>query len=300
MLPIGNVKNIACQDYFICILMKILLKFDVFITVASAGLFPILPKSLINRCMDIDFLKMHGAGNDFVVLDSRTQPLGLTPETLQRIADRRVGIGCDQILVLENGQDVFMRIYNADGSEAEACGNGTRCVAWWLSKQLGHEQLTVQTVAGDLSCSITGTNQVQVDMGKAELIAENKDPIEVKLGNPHKVFFVADCETVDWQDLCKQAGNDANVSAAQIINSDSINLRVWERGAGLTQACGSGACATVVAAHSRKLVSSKCQVLQPGGSLEIAVDDSDTIQMTGPVALSYKGTFNLNTLMYEK
>ncbi len=248
--------------------------------------------------MDIDFLKMHGLGNDFVVLDGRLQSFELTEGNLQWIANRRVGIGCDQILVLEDGQDVFMRIYNADGSEAEACGNGTRCVAWWLARALGKNSVNVQTVAGDLSCIVVGANQVQVEMGIAEVTSSDAtDTMDVNIGNPHKVFFVGDIDQVNWQSLMAQAGNDVNVGAAQIINQNQIALRVWERGAGLTLACGSGACAAFAAASAQQRVESSCRVMQPGGALDISQDEAGIIKMTGPVGLSYKGSLNTNSLM---
>ncbi|MEN8236036.1 MAG: diaminopimelate epimerase [Pseudomonadota bacterium] len=248
--------------------------------------------------MDIDFLKMHGLGNDFVVLDCRTQPLELTQQALQKIANRRTGVGCDQILVLENGKDAFLRIYNANGGEAEACGNGTRCVAWWLGKQLGRDQLTLQTIAGDLSCHITKSDHVQVEMGQVEVLSsESPGSIDVKLGNPHKIYFVSDCNQVNWQELRDQAGKAVNIGVVQIVHPKLIHLKVWERGVGFTQACGSGACAAVAAARVQKLVDAECQVQQPGGLLEVEVDESGMVKMTGPAVLSYQGVFNLNALV---
>ncbi len=264
------------------------------------------------------FLKMHGAGNDFVVLDARSRPWEIDGEAARRIADRRTGIGCDQLIVVgparQPGTDAFMSIFNPDGSEVSACGNATRCVAWMLMGEADTGHVTIETRAGLLSAQAAGPDRVTVDMGPARLewdqipLAEAmdtlhlpvsagrlSDPVGVGMGNPHAVFFVLDAEAVPLSDLGPQLEHHAlfpercNIEAAQVLDDGRIRMRVWERGAGITLACGTGACATLVAAARRGLTGRKADILLDGGVLSIEWLDNNHVMMTGPVALAYSG-----------
>ena len=228
----------------------------------------------------IDFIKMHGLGNDFVVIDDRDGRLALGPAEARAIGNRRTGIGFDQLLILETptsaDADVFMRIRNPDGSEAQACGNGTRCVASRVMDELGRDRITVETVAGLLASSRTSDGRVTVDMGLAGLDWQQipvsrqvdtlhmeigvdglADPVGVNMGNPHAVFFVDDVAAIDLSTVGPKLEHDelfperANIEIVQVIGPDRLRMRVWERAAGITEACGSGACAVGVAAHRR-------------------------------------------------
>ncbi|MDE3061195.1 MAG: diaminopimelate epimerase [Pseudomonadota bacterium] len=267
--------------------------------------------------MPLPFLKMHGAGNDFVIFDARTRPVALAPSRLQEIAARRTGIGCDQVIVMEQSQnaDVFMRIYNADGGEVFSCGNATRCVGWLIMRESGRDACAIETKAGILQCRRAGQDRIRVDMGKPRLewgevplshpadtnhldiaVEGLKDPAAVSMGNPHMVFAVSDVSAAPVAVLGPTLEHHllfperANVSFAQVVNDKEIRLRVWERGAGETLACGTAACATLVALHRRGLVANKASVHLPGGVLEIEWDKiSGHVWMTGPVALSFQG-----------
>jgi diaminopimelate epimerase len=272
--------------------------------------------------MKIPFIKMHGAGNDFVVLDGRAYPLGLTPDRVRRLADRRLGVGCDQLLSLEpgaEGAEVFMRIHNPDGSEAGACGNGTRCVAMLVAQDLGRTAVTIRTVAGDLPATILPDGRVTVDLGPPRLgwaavplavaldtlnlpLTENGvgDPAACSMGNPHATFFVPDLEAIDITRLGPRFETDvlfpdrANIGFAQILSPARIRLRVWERGAGLTLACGSGACATLVNAVRRGLTGRRVEMLLDGGTLTMEWREADGhVLMTGPAETSFSGTIDI-------
>ncbi|MBB2174319.1 diaminopimelate epimerase [Gluconacetobacter johannae] len=270
--------------------------------------------------MMIPFYKMHGLGNDFVVMDERTERFGLTPARIAALSDRHRGIGCDQFVVLrpacQAGADVFVRFFNADGSESGACGNASRCVADLLRQQGGGASPVLQTQAGLLSARIDAPGEVTVDMGPPALgwrdvplareidtlhLPIDGDPAAASMGNPHVTFFMADQPDLDP----RAAGpalerhplfpERANVGFARILSRASLRLRVWERGSGLTLACGSGACATVVNAVRRGLVDRTCRVDMDGGSLTItwrAADDH--VLMTGPAATSFVGTVDLD------
>ena len=268
--------------------------------------------------MTVSFLKMHGLGNDFVVLDARARPIDLPAERISAIADRRLGVGCDQLIVLEppteRDADVFMRIYNPDGGEAGACGNATRCVASVLMAERDTGQVTVQTVSGLLESEKVGDGIIAVDMGPAKLDWRDipvagacdtnhlpvgagplQDPVGTSMGNPHATFFVDDLAGIPLADLGPKLEHDpffperANIGVAQIVSRDRLKLRVWERGAGLTLACGSGACAAVVAASRRGLVDRKADVLLAHGSLGIEWLRDGHVMMTGGIALAFKG-----------
>jgi diaminopimelate epimerase len=264
--------------------------------------------------MRIPFIKMHGLGNDFVVLDGRDGKLPpLEAQAARAIADRHTGIGCDQVIVLEPSEiaDFRMRIRNADGGEVEACGNATRAVA-----MLHGEPVEIETVAGVLSAR-PEDGGVAVDMGEPEFgweeipLSDAMDtldmpvgwdelerPTAVNIGNPHVVFFVPDCDKIELEHLGPAIETDPlfperiNVNVATIEAPDAIRLRVWERGAGLTRACGTGACATAVAAMRRKLVGREVVVSLPGGQLLISWGEDGRVTMTGPASESFRGSFD--------
>jgi diaminopimelate epimerase len=266
--------------------------------------------------MSMTFRKMHGLGNDFAILDVRD---GGAPDkaAIRALADRRRGVGCDQVLTIgrpgKAGADLFMRIYNPDGSEAGACGNGTRCVARLFMDMEKKSSCVVETKAGLLACNDAGGN-VRVDMGKPGLgwkdipLAEERDtlhlgimdgplpdPAAVSMGNPHTVFFVENVETFDVATLGPQVERHVlfpertNVEFAQVLNPEKIRVRVWERGTGITQACGSGACATIVAAARRGLSGRKAEIVLDGGSLQLEWRDDDHVLMTGPAVYVFEG-----------
>ncbi|MFM2044477.1 MAG: diaminopimelate epimerase [Pseudomonadota bacterium] len=264
------------------------------------------------------FLKMHGLGNDFVVLDARLDGFTVTPGQARAIADRRRGVGFDQLVLLEPprspGADVFMRILNPDGSEAGACGNATRCVVSLVAGEVGRGDLVVETVSGLLPSRAHADGTVTVDMGPARLdwasipLAREVDTLHVPLaggplrdaccvsmGNPHAVFFVPDVAAVDLPSLGPGLEHDpifparCNIEIAQVLAPDLIRMRVWERGAGITLACGSGACAVLVAAARRGLTGRAATVRLDGGDLHIAWRDDGHVLMTGPVATSFTG-----------
>jgi diaminopimelate epimerase len=279
---------------------------------------------------NLPFLKMHGLGNDFVVLDARTAALDLTPERRRTIADRRLGVGCDQLIVLEppteREADVFMRIYNPDGGEAGACGNATRCVASVVMDERKTDQVTVQTIAGLLESQKTGVGSnglpvISVDMGPARLdwreipvreacdtnhmpigVGPLQDPVGTNMGNPHATFFVDDAAAIPLGELGPKLEHDrffperANIGVAQLMGESRLRLRVWERGAGITLACGSGACAAVVAASRRGLVPRKADVVLEGGTLTIEWLRDDHVLMTGGIAVAFKGELDRSLL----
>jgi diaminopimelate epimerase len=267
--------------------------------------------------MSVAFRKMHGLGNDFIVIDARAAPVAMSAARAAALANRKTGIGCDQLIVLEPSDqaDVRMRIFNADGSEVEACGNASRAVGLLLSGARRIETL------GGVIASTAGEHGVCVDMGPARFgwdqipLAYAMDtlampvgwegletPAAVNVGNPHVVFFVPDADAVDLARLGPVIETDplfpekVNVGVASVLGPSHIRLRVWERGVGLTRACGTGACAAAVLAMRRRLVTGSARepvrVDLPGGPLEIAWEAGGTILMTGPAAFSFAGTFD--------
>jgi diaminopimelate epimerase len=265
----------------------------------------------------LSFRKMHGLGNDFVVLDGRAAPLGLTSAQIVALADRRRGIGCDQLIILEPpppGADVFMRIHNPDGSEAGACGNATRCIASLVAAETGKAQVVVRTISGDLPSEAMPGGMWQVDMGPARLGWQDvplarevdtlhlplacgpvADPAACSMGNPHATFFVPDLDALPVKEIGPRLENApifpdrANIGFVQVISQDHLRLVVWERGAGLTLACGSGACATIVNAHRRGLTGRTAQISMPGGDLLMEWRADGHVLMTGPVATAFIG-----------
>jgi diaminopimelate epimerase len=269
------------------------------------------------------FVKMHGCGNDFVVLDERAAPLGITPARAAALADRRRGIGCDQLIIIEpapegSNADAFMRIRNPDGAEAGACGNATRCVVEKLAKETGRRHQVIRTVAGNLPADLLDDGRVTVDMGPAGLnwtdvplarrmdtlhldlaLGTVADPAACSMGNPHATFFVDDVGALPIDTLGPALEHDplfpdrANIGFVEVLGPERLRLRVWERGAGLTLACGSGACAALVNAHRRGLVARRATVVVDGGELEIEWRADGHALMTGPVATAFSGSVDL-------
>ncbi len=258
------------------------------------------------------FHKMNGLGNDFVMIDARENPVRMTPQKARAIADRKTGIGCDQLIIIEASAtaDCKMTIFNADGGIVESCGNASRC----LVSLLGHD-CRIETAGGIIAGKLTD-NGVTVDMGlprfewqdiplafamdtaQMPLSWDNlHEPAAINVGNPHVVFFVSDIAAVDLATLGPIIEHDAafpqrvNVNVAS-VGSNGINLQVWERGVGLTRACGTGACATAVAAIRQKRVQSPVAVHLPGGTLSIAWQQGGPVIMTGPTSYVYRGEVN--------
>ena len=245
--------------------------------------------------MRVPFIKMHGLGNDFVVLDARVETLpGMTERAARAIADRREGIGCDQVIVLlpSDRSDFRMQIFNSDGGEVEACGNASRAVALLHGSAAKVGQPRFDWEAIPLAYAMD-TNTMPVGWGDGAL----EGPMAVNVGNPHAIFFVEDADAIDLAVLGPEIETDSlfpervNVNVAHIAGENHLTLHVWERGAGLTRACGTGACATAVAAISKGLVQSPVRVTLPGGDLEIAWERGGSIRMTGPAEEAFRGTF---------
>lgn len=277
----------------------------------------------------IPFRKMNGLGNDFVVLDARRKAIGVGPDDARRISDRAKGPGCDQVIVLEPSKkaDLFMRIFNADGSEVEACGNATRCIALLVAEESGRPDVTVETRAGLLKAQVESADSVVIDMGQprfawediplAEPFADTTrielqmgpidepilySPSVVNVGNPHAIFWVDDIEAYDLGRFGPLLENHplfperANISLAHVTARDALTLRTWERGAGLTKACGTAACAAVVAAARKGLTDRQVTVTLPGGNLFIDWNANGHILMRGPAELEFEGTLPPETL----
>lgn len=278
---------------------------------------------------DHPFHKMNGAGNEFVVLDLRTSGAKMSAAAAEFIADPKTGPGCDQVITIENkkGADTpFMGVWNADGSQVESCGNAARCVGWLLMEETGTDKIALGTGGGDINAWRVSTDRIAVDMGEPKLrwrqipLAEQCDdtryvdvklgpidkpvlwgPSAVNMGNPHCIFFVDDVEAqaidrfgpmVEHHPLFPER---VNVSVAQVTSKHAIRLRVWERGVGVTKACGTAACAALVAANRRRLTARKAVVTLDGGDLAIEWRDDNHVIMTGPFELEGEGTLPANT-----
>lgn len=269
------------------------------------------------------FLKMHGLRNHFVIVDARTEPFRPGEKEIARICDSRAGIGADQLVVIERPTGAaakrqaaaFARFWNTDGREVEACGNATRCVAWLLCEETGRDEVVIETRAGVLACRRVAPWCMRSEMGRVSMdwrevpLAEQrdtchldrewgplKDPAALSVGNPHLVFFVDDAAAVDLERLAPGIQADplfprqVNVGVAQMLSAGSLKLRVYERGAGLTMACGSGACAAAFAALARGLTESRrLSVELPGGSLDVEILPDGSAAITGEVAFSFSG-----------
>ena len=269
------------------------------------------------------FIKMHGLRNDFIIVDGRQQPFKPSAEEIVRICDRREGVGGDELLIIDPPRAesavaeacAFVRIYNPDGRQVEACGNATRCVGWLFLHESKCEKVVIETIGGLLGCRLAGQKQVAVEMGKLRTDWQDiplahemdtlhlgigagplQDPVGMNIGNPHAVFFVDDLNAVDLTIYGPQLQKhslfpaEANIGAAQLIDSKTLKLTVWERPGALTTACGTGACVAVGAAHRRGLTDAKrMTVIMPAGSVEIELKDDGSVVMTGPVEVSYTG-----------
>lgn len=270
----------------------------------------------------IPFQKMHGTGNDFVVIDVRKHSLKIDEALAKHLADRRLGIGCDQLVVIDNSKnaDAYMHIYNCDGSKISTCGNASRCVGDILLRELKKSDVAIETGAGIVKAKRIGDADVQVDMGAPKWdwqqipLSESRntlhlgleegglmDPVAVNMGNPHAVFFVRDTNFVRMAEWGKKLEVNplfperANISAVQVMGENRLRMKVWERGTGETLACGSAACAAVVAGVRRELCARKVSVELPGGTLQIEwVAEEGTngrVLMTGPVAYVFSGEY---------
>lgn len=274
----------------------------------------------MSAAMSRPFLKMNGLGNDFVVVEARSAPFAPTPDEVRAIADRADGVGCDQLIAIEpaEGVDARVRFWNADGEEVSACGNGTRCVGWLIMQSTGKDEALIETKAGLLKAERAGERLVSVDMGRPRLdwseipLTEPHDTRSldlslhghpalgepaacVSMGNPHVVFFVRDVDALPVAEIGPAVERHplfpehVNVGFAQVKSRDRIRLRVWERGAGLTKACGTGACAALVAAARRGLTDRAATLELDGGELHVAWRDDDHVVMTGPAAVDFVG-----------
>jgi diaminopimelate epimerase len=272
------------------------------------------------------FLKMHGLGNDFVVFDARDSAFSLDTLQIRKVADRHFGIGCDTVVVIRPGgaaADAVVQFFNADGAEAESCGNATRCVARLLLDERGLARVKLSTKGGMIVCSDAGKGLVTLDMGEPQIewaqvpLASAVDTVDfpldiggsnvsasaVSMGNPHCVLFVPDAEKAPVTVLGPKIEtlplfpNRVNVEFAQVLDASRIRMRVWERGVGVTLACGTGAAATAVAAARRGLTGRKVEIVLDGGSLQIEWREADNhVLMTGPTATPFRGRVNLDEL----
>tara|TARA_B100000029_G_scaffold497978_1_gene566203 strand:+ start:1920 stop:2735 length:816 start_codon:yes stop_codon:yes gene_type:complete len=264
----------------------------------------------------INFIKMHGLGNDFVIIDNRNKLVAITDELIKKLSDRRRGAGCDQLITINNPkgkEDVIIEIYNASGDKAEACGNGTRCVAKLIMEEKNENSVNILSDAGLLKAKRIDKNNISVNMGKISNewnhipLSEKLDTLNipiniegftkgvaVNVGNPHIVFFGKDLNNLDLLKLGPEIEhhkffpNKTNVEFIKIINSKTIEMKVWERGVGITYACGSGACAAVFAGIKKNLLSNHVEVKLLKGSLNISIVNDEAI-MSGPAEISYHG-----------
>ncbi len=267
------------------------------------------------------FLKMHGLGNDFIVLDGRARTPKLTPDVARKLADRHTGIGCDQLIVIEPPRstdgDAFMRILNSDGGEVEACGNAVRCIGAIVMDERGRDTARIETLAGPVAIS-AGPNGITADMGPARLLWSEiplvremdtlslaiedgplRHPVAVGMGNPHAVFFVDDVERVALAEIGPRIEHHpfypkrTNVEIVELRGPKHLRVRVWERGAGITQACGTGACAALVGAHRRGLIGRAADIELDGGTLAVEWREDNHVLMTGPTAIAFTGDIDL-------
>ena len=270
---------------------------------------------------NIEFFKMHGLGNDFIIIDKRVNKIDISKKLISRLSDRKTGAGCDQLITINKSlskkYDAYIKIFNPNGDIAEACGNGTRCVAKLLFSEKKSKKLKIKSDAGILQAKIIDKNNISVNLGKLSVnwkkipLSKKIDtlnvPINIKgfslgvavnVGNPHIVFIGKNIDKVNLSSLGpkieknKLFPNKTNVEIIEIINKKKIKMRVWERGVGITLACGSGACAAVYAGKLKKLLANKVEVKLEKGSLFIDIDKQNAI-MTGPAELSYKGYIKL-------
>lgn len=267
----------------------------------------------------INFKKMHGLGNDFVLIDGRETGVTLMPEQVRFIADRKTGIGCDQVLLLKYSKNfqetTFVHLINSDGTEIEACGNGTRCVADLIMTEEKTDNCIIETLNGGLNCWKEPDGQIRVEMGHPQLewqqiplknqcdtlhLPLEGDPVAVNIGNPHCVFFVDGVEDYPVGKEGIHIEHDTlfpkrtNVEFVEVLSRDHLRMRVWERGVGITEACGSGACASAVAAIRRGLTDRKMTITLDGGDLTLEWPHDDApVHMTGPVTYVFDGVIEI-------
>jgi diaminopimelate epimerase len=268
------------------------------------------------------FIKMHGLHNHFVITDARAEEFRPHPDEIVRVCDPKVGVGGDQLIIIEAAKNAdhanaFMRILNVDGREVEACGNATRCVAWLLMEESGRDEVVIETLAGLIECTRIADMEVCCSMGRVSMdwkeipLAEERDTchlelnfgplndaIALNIGNPHIVYFVEDIDLIDIESLAPKIQkhplfpNEVNVGIAEVVSDDHIRSVVYERGAGLTTACGSGACVAAYAALVRGLTDKReLTVSMPAGDVRIGIDRDGVATMTGPVAYCFSGYF---------
>ena len=265
--------------------------------------------------MDIKAFKMDGLGNDFVIIDNRSNQIHLSNEQIVKICNREF-IGCDQLIIIKDNSetDASVEFFNSDGSPSGACGNGTRCVADLLSKEKKKNSITVTTKSGNLNSKILGNNMVTTQIGVARtewheiplsknldtknlnikiLDSDNKEffgGMAINVGNPHLIFFIKNLEKFNIEKIGPQLEvheffpEKCNVTIAEVVNKDLIKVKVWERGAGLTKACGTAACATAMAGKLNNLTEDKVDIQFKSGILNISIDDQNMIHMKGPVS----------------
>jgi len=281
----------------------------------------------------IPFRKMNGLGNEFIVLDGRRGPIRLSAEAVRGLGGDQ-GIGFDQMITIEpsrNGADAFMRIHNRDGGEVDACGNATRCIGWLLMSERGGSEATIETNAGFLKAFDTGIPElITVDMGRprflwneiplAEPFHDTRaielqigpidapilhSPSAVNMGNPHAIFWVDDVEAYELARFGPMLENHpmfperANISLAHVVSRTALTVKTWERGVGLTRACGTAACAAAVAAMRKQLVDKRVTVTLPGGPMIVEWRDDGHVLMTGPVETEFSGTLDPDTLAWS-
>jgi len=272
--------------------------------------------------MIINYIKMHGLKNDFIIIDARAKKIFLNKKNIKKISDRKKGLGCDQVVIIEKPKkkktSAFIKFYNADGSITKACGNATRCVAFLLMKEYKTKKIALETESTLLNAFLAKNNQVSVDIGKAYFkwkqiplkrkininkINFNVDsyikPALVNVGNPHIIFFMKNLKKINLKKVGPKIEKNhlfperINVNFAKILKNNKIELRVWERGVGITKACGTGASATAVAAIKNKLINKRiCYIHMDGGKLKIEYKKNGHIVMTGPTKTIKKGILN--------
>ena len=269
----------------------------------------------------IDFIKMHGLGNDFVIIDKRNLDVTITKDLINKLSDRKSGAGCDQLITISSSQqikiDAVIEIFNPNGDKAEACGNGTRCVAKLLFDETKKKEINILSDYGILKAINNNNGNISVNLGEistgwekiplSEKIDTLNIPIKingfsngiaVNIGNPHVVFFGKNISDVDLKEIGSSIENNklfpnkTNVEIIEIINNKKIKMRVWERGVGITLACGSGACASVYAGQLKGLLDNNVEVQLERGSLFISIEKKEAI-LTGPAEISFYGSMEI-------
>jgi len=264
---------------------------------------------------NIDFIKMHWLGNDFVIIDRRINNVEISKEFINKLSDRKSGAGCDQLITINHSPsddyDAYIKIYNPEGDSAEACGNGTRCVAKLLFEEKNNSELKIKSDAGTLTAKKNDDKNISVNLGRLSHYWQDiplikkvdtlnmpinidgfSSGVAVNIGNPHIVFFGNNIHKIDLSSIGPSIENNelfpkkTNVEIIEILNESKIRMRVWERGAGITQACGSGACAAVYAGILKELLKCKVEVEFEKGSLLINIENNNAI-MTGPAEISF-------------